>query len=59
MALCPVLIHKNEITSCGILITLHTTHTFYFSSEESFKLDIHVSVHHDIICENDQQDATV
>jgi len=23
------------------------------------KLDIHVSVHHDIIYENDQQDATV
>jgi hypothetical protein len=26
---------------------------------EKFLLDIHVSVHHDIIYENDQQDATV
>ena len=59
MALCPVLIHKNEITSCGILIALRITYTFYFSSEESLKLDIHVSVHHDIIYENYQQDATV
>ena len=24
-----------------------------------YKLDIHVSVRHDTICENDQQDATV
>jgi hypothetical protein len=59
MALCPALFHKNEITSCGILIALHITLTFYFSTKESFKLDIHVSVHDDILYENCQEGATV
>jgi len=30
-----------------------------FCSGDNFTLDIHVSVHHDIIYENDQQGATV
>jgi len=49
---------RREMT-CRVLVEKCESNIWKGISKMDLNVDVHVSVHHDIIYENDQQDATV